>query len=319
MTRFARATALSGSSPLRAAILWLTLAAACWGIGTAVSKEALAEVPPLTVLPLQLAVSLVFLTVAQRLMGDGRARAMGSPWLARLGVLNPGLAYALSLVGLTTITVSLSVLLWALEPLLIVGLAAWLLRERVGPALLGLSGMAVGGMLLVVVDAGTGGQFPGIALTVAGVACCATYTVATRRWLPTAPSTLRVVFAQEAYALGFAVILLVAATLMGGGVWPSEVSLAGWASVVVSGVLYYGLAYTFYLTGLRRVPASLASTVFYLIPVFGIAAGTVLGDRLEPRQWVGAVIVIGAVALIAIQMARSPAPIAASSLEASRT
>lgn len=318
MTRFGRATALSGSSPLRAAALWLTLSAACWGIGTAFSKQALAEIPPLTVLPLQLAVSLVFLAVAQHVTSDDQALAMASPpRLARLGVLNPGLAYALSLIGLTTITVSLSVLLWALEPLLIVGLAAWLLRERVSAALLGLSAVAVGGMLLVVVDAGMGGQAAGIALTVAGVACCATYTVATRRWLPTAPSTLRVVAGQQAYALGFAVILFVAATLIGGRLWPSEVSLAGWASVIVSGVLYYGLAYTFYLTGLRRVPASLASAVFYLIPVFGIAAGTVLGDRLEPRQWLGAAIVIGAVALIAVQMARSPAPTVSRSLEAS--
>ena len=319
MTRFARAAALSGSSPLRAAALWLTLAAACWGIGTAFSKQALAEIPPLTVLLLQLAVSLVFLTIVRRLERDDRGLVPGSPRLARLGVLNPGLAYGLSLVGLTTITVSLSVLLWALEPLLIVGLAAWLLRERVSPALLGLSAVAVGGILLVVVDAGTGGQSSGIAFTVAGVACCATYTVATRRWLPTAPSTLRVVTAQQTYALAFATILFVAAALLGGRSWPSEVSLAGWASVIVSGVLYYGLAYTFYLTGLRRVPASLASVVFYLIPVFGIAAGTVLGERLEPRQWVGAAIVIGAVALIATQMARSPATIAANSLEASQT
>jgi len=319
MTRFARAAALSGSSPLRAAAFWLTLAAACWGIGTAFSKQAVAEIPPLTVLLLQLAVSLVFLTIVQRVERGDRELSRGSPRLARLGVLNPGLAYALSLVGLTTITVSLSVLLWALEPLLIVGLAAWLLRERLSPALLGLSAVAVGGIVLVVVDAGTGGQASGIVLTVAGVACCATYTVATRRWLPAAPSTIRVVAGQQAYALGFAVILFVAATLLGGRSLPSEVSLPGWASVIVSGVLYYGLAYTFYLTGLRRVPASLASVVFYLIPVFGIAAGTVLGERLEPRQWVGAAIVISAVALIAMQMARSPAPIAANGLEAPQT
>lgn len=318
MTRPGRDAALSGSSPVRTVAVWLTLAAACWGVGTALSKQALAEIPPLTVLSLQLAVSLVFLTFVRRI-DDDRDRSTGSPWLTRLGVLNPGLAYALSLIGLTTITVSLSVLLWALEPLLIVGLAAWLLRERVSPALVALSALAVGGMLLVVVDAGTGGQITGIAFTVAGVACCATYTVATRRWLPTATSTLRVVAAQQAYALVFALMLLVASALAGGSYWPTEVSLAGWASLIASGVLYYGLAYTFYLTGLRHVPASLASAVFYLIPVFGIAAGTVLGERLEPRQWVGAAIVIGAVALIAMQMARSPAPTVAHGLEASQS
>ena len=51
-------------------------------------------------------------------------RSEGSPLLGRLGLLNPGAAYALSLLGLTTITASLSVLLWALEPLMILFLAA---------------------------------------------------------------------------------------------------------------------------------------------------------------------------------------------------
>jgi probable blue pigment (indigoidine) exporter len=306
---------MSGWSASRRAALGLTLAAACWGVGTALSKQAVAEIPPLTVLAVQLMVSLVFLAVAQRFEVVPGDRPSGSPWLARLGVLNPGLAYALSLIGLTQITVSLSVLLWALEPLLILALAAWFLRERVGPALLVLSALAVSGMLLVVVDAGTGGQAPGIALTLAGVGCCATYTVATRRWLPAASSTLRVVSAQQTYALGFALILLVVAGLLGDRVWPTEVTLAGGASLVVSGVLYYGLAYSFYLAGLRHMPASLASAVFYLIPVFGIAAGTALGERLEARQWVGAGIVILAVALVAIRMARAPASAAPNTLE----
>ena len=99
--------------------------------------------------------------------------------------------------------------------------------------------------------------------------------------------------------------------LLGGRVWPVGVSLVGLVSVAASGILYYGLAYVCYLTGLRRVPASFAATVFYLIPVFGIAAGTLLGERLAPQQWVGAAIVIGAVALIAIHLVRSPAGAAA--------
>ena len=56
----------------------------------------------------------------------------------------------------------------------------------------------------------------------------------------------------------------------------------------------------FYLSALRTVPASLAASSFYLIPVFGVAAGSLLlGDRLEPVQWMGVIIVAVAVALIA--------------------
>jgi drug/metabolite transporter (DMT)-like permease len=50
---------------------------------------------------------------------------------------------------------------------------------------------------------------------------------------------------------------------------------------------------------LRRVPASLASVSFYLIPIIGLAASAlILGERLEPRQWLGAVVVLGAVLAI---------------------
>ena len=113
-------------------LLALVLAAACWGLGTVLSKAALDEVPPLTLLPIQLASSLVILGLLMRRY-HVPLRGSGPALLGRLGLLNPGLAYALSLVGLLTITASLSVLLWALEPLLILFLAAVFLGERFGP------------------------------------------------------------------------------------------------------------------------------------------------------------------------------------------
>ena len=53
----------------------------------------------------------------------------------------------------------------------------------------------------------------------------------------------------------------------------------------------------FYLAGLRGVTASSAGLFINLVPVFGIAASyIVLGERLSPRRWVGAMVVIAAVA-----------------------
>ena len=277
----------------------LILAAACWGLGTVVSKRAVAEIPPLTLLPIQLGSSLVLLVALMRARGLPFRDPSGSPVLSRLGILNPGLAYALSLLGLATITASLSVMLWALEPLLILMLAAWFLRERVTPALVVLSLIAVGGMLLVIYQP-TGVSSPvGVFLTVAGVVCCAVYTVVTRRWISTSDSTAQVVVAQQAYALALAFALVAAAWILGGAVRPEGVSPIGIASAVGSGVLYYGLAYWLYLTGLRHVPASIAAASFYLIPVFGVAGGSLfLGERLEPSQWLGAVIVLVAIGVI---------------------
>lgn len=283
------------TSPWRA-VLALTLAAACWGIGTVVSKYAIDELPPLTLLPIQLGSSLVALALLMRWRGLPFRDPSAPPILGRLGVLNPGIAYALSLLGLVLINASLSVMLWAIEPLLILFLAGWFLHERITPVLVGLSLVAVAGMLLVIYQPGSTGTPLGVALTVAGVACCAIYTVVTRRWLATAASTSQVIVSQQTHALGFALVLVVALWLLGGAVRPDHVSLGGWASAIGSGVLYYGLAYWLYLSGLRQVPASVAAVSFYLIPIFGVAGSYLfLGERLDPSQWIGVGIVLAAV------------------------
>ena len=62
------------------------------GVGTVISKAALAEVPPLTLLPIQLAASLAILGRLMSRQGIS-FRTEGSPLLGRLGLLNPGLAY----------------------------------------------------------------------------------------------------------------------------------------------------------------------------------------------------------------------------------
>jgi probable blue pigment (indigoidine) exporter len=290
---------MSDSSPPRKVFLALTLAAACWGIGTVVSKRAVEEIAPLTLLPIQLAASLTVLALLMRWRRFPFRDPSASPILGRLGVLNPGLAYALSLLGLVHITASLSVLLWATEPLMILFLAGGLLRERITVSLVILSLVAVAGLLLVIYEPGGTGSVLGVVLSLAGVACCAVYTVVTRRWLATADSTTQVVVAQQAYALTFALVAAAAVWLLGGAIRPENVTATGWASAILSGVLYYGAAYWLYLSGLRHVPASVAAVSFYLIPVFGVAgAFLLLGERLEPSQWLGVVTVLAATYLI---------------------
>jgi probable blue pigment (indigoidine) exporter len=298
------------SSIARSDLGALFLAATCWGLGTVISKAALDEFPPLSLLAIQLTTSLVVLVVLMRRQGIS-LRGEGPALLGRLGLLNPGTAYALSLIGLVTITASLSVLLWALEPLMILFLAAIFLRERITPGLVALSLVAVGGMVAVVYEPSIGSsQLVGVALTLAGIACCAVYTVITRRFIPEARETSQVVLAQQAHALALAVIVVVAVAMFGGAIAPTSISAGGLASAFASGALYYAGAYWFYLDALRRVPASLAAASFYLIPIIGVAAGfTLLGERLEPSQWIGAALVLAAVLAILV---RAPASTASS-------
>lgn len=292
----------------RRPVLMLIGAACCWGVGTVISKYALGTVEPIMLLTVQLATSTVFLFAV---IWVKRVRITWTPQLRRLaalGILNPGLAYALGLLGLASISASMSVLIWAAEPVLILVLAMLLLRERITAGLGAALAVAVIGVLLVVYQAGAAGTVIGVFLTFAAVGACALYTVITRRLLVD-DASIAVAGVQQAAALVFAVVVLVISQLL----WPhadsiSSVPATTWLWAIASGLLYYGVAFWLYLTGLADVTASFAGSFITLVPVFGLAAAMMIGEQLTGRQWIGAVVVVAAVATIALLQQRQPAP-----------
>src|SRR5688572_23823571 len=228
----------------------LVAAAACWGVATAISKRAVDEIPPLTLLPIQLAVSVAILAVAFLIEGRGLPSEHRRP-LALLGVLNPGLSYALGLAGLARITANASALLWATEPVLIL-LIAWVILQ----------------------------QRPTAAVVSCATAACAVYTVLSGRFLASS-STLGVVLLQQLSALTFAVVLLFGGAAAGRTTDLEGVSATGWASALLAGAFYYGVAFCFYVRGLRTCPPAVAGLFINLVPVFGVAAaGLLLDERL---------------------------------------
>ena len=286
-------------------VLMLVGATACWGVGTVVTKQVLDhEVAPLTLLPIQLTASCLFLLILGWLRRD---RVTWSPQirkLAALGVLNPGLAYALGLIGLSSITASMSVLLWAAEPILILLFAFALLREHIPTAMAAALAAAVLGVILVVYQPGPTGDAVGIVMTLAAVSACALYAVLTRQLLLD-DGSLVVVLVQQSAALAFAVLLTGGVHLVQGSSSLDRPSGTTWTAAAVSGVLYYGLAFWFFVAGLRQVPASYAGAFLPLIPIFGLGAGFVIGERLAERQWVGVALVLAATATTAIQQSRN--------------
>jgi drug/metabolite transporter (DMT)-like permease len=155
--------------------------------------------------------------------------------------------------------------------------------------------VATAGVALVVITPDRTGAPIGVALTLAAVAACAIYTILSRRWMIN-ESSLRVVVYQQTVALAFAGILLMVVALAGGISDLSGISIGSWLSAIISGCLYYGIAFWLYLTGLQHTPASVAGQYINLIPVFGIAASSVsLGEQLTTRQWAGATIIVAAV------------------------
>ncbi len=280
--------------------VFLVIAAtACWGCGTVLSKQVLDRgVAPLTLLAIELAASCLVLALVTGALGFAPTRSPALGRLAALGILNPGLAYALGLLGLLTITASMSVLLWATEPVLILLLARFVLGERIGVLTATAVGIALVGVVLVVHSPGASGAATGIALSLAAVTACAFYSVLTRRMLLD-DSSLTVVLAQQLTALACAV----AVTALVVGTAGVELGLprdaSTWALACLSGTVYYGFAFWFFVSGLRGVPASTAGSLLPLIPVFGLAASHAVGERLGVHQWLGAAIVVGATTVIA--------------------
>jgi drug/metabolite transporter (DMT)-like permease len=292
------------------AITSLVLASACWGTGTLLTKNILGAFPPISLLVVQLTVSVAVLWA---LVLAKSIRLPHKPQIFKLGLLgllNPGISYTLSLIGLTNITASISALLWAAEPVLILLLAGLILREKLTLRLLALSFIAIFGVVLisgVVTGSVSTNQIYGYSLTLAGVLCCALYTVLARR-AGSQVDTLLVIALQQSFALVWAL-----------AIWPVELgfnglgqilqlSLGDWVWAGISGLFYYALAFWFYLQGLNRVNASTAGVFLNLIPIFAMSGAYLfLGERLSLSQWTGAGIIL--IAVLGIFLWEKPAQV----------
>jgi drug/metabolite transporter (DMT)-like permease len=264
------------------------------------SKGILAHIPPLTLLVIQLAVSVTFLwtIVAFQRLKLPPLRKVIQPGLT--GLLEPGLAYTFGLLGLSLTTASMAALIWAAEPILILGLAWFILGERLSRPLLALALVAVSGVFLVIgVDTGAAGSLTGNLLTLIGVFCCALYVTLSRR-LVTGMNPLLLVTLQQTVALVWA-LLIWPVELFNSGITPLAVLTSNmWLWAVISGIVYYALAFWFYIIGLKDTSASVAGLFFNLIPIFAVGGAYLfLGERLAPVQWLGAALILAAVVAIA--------------------
>jgi drug/metabolite transporter (DMT)-like permease len=283
---------LVGSSPIFAVIA----ASALWAAGTVLSKKLLISVPPVLFLVVQLAPSAIVLWLVAF-----ATRVHVPKWqvwtpLALLGLLNPGFSYTFSMIGLAHTPASVATVLWATEPGMIVLLARMLLQEPLKLPIGLAIGVAATGVLLVSGVLRPEEQIEispaalwGNGLILCGVACCALYTVFCRR-VATTVDPLFTVTLQQTVGLIWAIAFL---AVTDGIVGLNDLSGLEWLGGTVAGLMYYVAAFWLYLLALRRIAASLAGLFLNLIPVFGIGmAYAVLGERLDPIQWLGAALVV---------------------------
>jgi drug/metabolite transporter (DMT)-like permease len=279
--------------------LSLIIACALWAGATVLSKQLLGSVPAVLFLIIQLVPSTLALWIVTIRSRTVLPRGRILCFVVLLGWLNPGLSYTLSMLGLVHVTASVATLLWAAEPALIVILAWLMLHERVNFAMIALTASAAFGVYLASGLASQNlsltGQTYGALLILSGVLCCALYTVVSRD-IAAGTDPLAIVAIQQTTGLAWAL-----------SIWPFELqgpamavltnlTLAELLGGFASGLMYYALAFWFYLNGLRSMSASRAGSFFNLIPIFGIALAWIfLGEQLSFVQWAGALLIVASI------------------------
>jgi drug/metabolite transporter (DMT)-like permease len=81
--------------------------------------------------------------------------------------------------------------------------------------------------------------------------------------------------------------------------WPGEpIRAASWLSAILLGVLCTGTAFVLYYRLIHRIGAPRATTVTYLVPLFGVVwAWLMLGEALTASMAVAGALILGGVAL----------------------
>ena len=277
-------------------------ATACWGAGVTLTKLALSYFEPSFLLVIQLLASIAFLALLLPVL-----RIPVPSWrllfrVSGLGLLEPGLAYFLSLEGLQRIGAAEAVVLSSTESILVV-LLAWLLGiERPRGIVLVLAIVGAAGATLVagshLSQAGAAPSLWGDTLLLGGVLSAAAYVVWSSR-LASVTEPLSSLIGQQVVAVLFAVgVHLVLADNPGS---VTSVTAYGWALAAVSGIVQYACAFWLYLWALKGLRTGEAGLYLSLIPVFGLLiAIPTLGERLSALQWMGALLITGTIIVLAL-------------------
>lgn len=292
-----------GGTPSAAPPRWLAIsavlaAALTWSSSFAVTKVALAEVPPLTIGALRFVGAAVILGIIVHLRRDRslptRRQKFG---IAGAGLLGITAYFALENIGVDLASASDAALIVASYP--VITLALELLGRKASFSLVRVSGMVlaiVGVWMVVTNDPGASSNnehhvIGDLFLLAGGIAWAAYNIVAQRDKSGSSPIVITY-YQTLAGAAGFVLLSLFEA-----GQWsmPSGGSTLRIAFLAVFCSVAAFLAYNF---GLKTLSPSVAVNLLNIVPVAGLVWAVVLaGETLTPMQVVGGAVVILGVTL----------------------
>lgn len=207
-----------------------------------------------------------------------------------LGGLNIGAFFALLFVAAYRLPGGVAATIGALQPLLVLALAAALLGERLSTRAAIAAAAGVSGVGLLVLRSTAQLDALGVAAAVGSALVMASGVVLSKRW-PSPASALATTGWQ--LVAGGLLLLPVTAVIEGA---PPELTARNLIGYAYLGTVGSALAYFLWFRGIRSLPAGNVTFLGLLSPVVATAAGWLaLDQQLTRGQGVGAVVVLLAV------------------------
>ncbi|MCX5206630.1 DMT family transporter [Streptomyces sp. NBC_00237] len=274
----------------RTALVLLTaLAPAVWGSTYFITTEFLPPDRPLLAGVLRaLPAGLLLVLITRRL-------PKGSWWWKSLvlGALNIGVFFALLFVAAYRLPGGVAATVGSVQPLLVAGLAAGLLGQRLTLRTLLAAVTGIAGVALLVLRADARLDALGVAAALGGAVVMATGVVLSKRWVSPAP-----LLATTGWQLVAGGVLLVPVALLVEGPPPSSFTgenLMGYGYLTLIGA---AVAYALWFRGIKALSPTEVTFLGLLSPLVATVLGwALLGQQLAPLQLVGALLALAAVVL----------------------
>ncbi len=283
--------------------LALLTAMAFWGSTFVALRVALTALSPQQTMAGRMSVACaVFLPLWPRIWRELRTYGHWGALLL-MGLCEPCLYFLFETHALRLTTASQAGMITSLLPLLVAAAAFIFLHERAGKRMWIGFFLAVTGVvwLSLAAESGEKAVNPLLGNMLEGLAmCCAAGYTVLARYLSGVYGAMTITAAQSAVGMVFFCLLTLfvpqtEVLLSLGRVFPSWLP---WACVFYLGGIVTFAGYGMYNFGVKRLSAGKAAAYVNLIPVFALLCGvTLLGERLLPVQYGGALLILAGVLL----------------------
>lgn len=271
----------------------LALAGALWGVSFLFGKWALEELGPAHVTLLRFSLASAALLPYALLKGVWPGRG-DLPLFLLVGFLTVPATFLVQFWGLSLTGATVAALIVGCGPPIVALFASLFLGERLGKTGWSAVGASTLGVALAVARPGVSNDWLGDALVLLSLLAVVGWVLLGKRLgdgYPAVPAT--------AWILTFGTLTLVPVALLWEGVPRLDLTLLGWASVLVLGLGCSAATYALWNWGVARVPASRAGVFLNLEPLVGALLGVlVLGEALGPGTVVGGALIIGAALVV---------------------